>query len=311
MRLRALLALGVLGLLGVTGAAGCGRGIAPASGAGSTPSSSTGSPSTPGGAGAGELTGVGTVLDRGQGPQLCLGGVRESYPPQCEGPPIVGWDWATAPDTRTAAGVTWGDYAVTGTWDGSVFTMTRPPVGVQDYRGPLPPPVAGAAGLATPCPAPVGGWRPAEPARATQATLEAALATAARLPGYGTAWVDQSVNPADPSTQPELMNDPTRLVLNVRVTGDLAAAEAALRAVWGGALCVSAGRYTEAQLRTVVDVLAQQATQLGLLEAAGPSGLADHVSIRVIHDDGTLQAELDRRYGAGVVRVLSALVPVG
>ena len=35
-----------------------------------------------------------TVIDAGSGAELCLGGVDESLPPQCDGPPLVGWDWA-------------------------------------------------------------------------------------------------------------------------------------------------------------------------------------------------------------------------
>ncbi len=308
-RLRALLALGVVGMLGMS-VAGCGRGVAPGAAGSASPPTATGSATWGRAPGSGELVGVGTVLDRGTGPQLCLGGVAESYPPQCAGPPLLGWDWTTAPARQSANGVTWGEYAVTGTWDGTAFTLTRPPVDLPRYAGPLPTPLGGAGSLATPCPAPSGGWRPLDPARTTQTTLGAALAAAAGLPGYAGAWVDQSVNPADPATSPELMNDPAQLVLNVRVAGDLAGAEAALRVVWGGALCVSAGRHTAVEAQRIVDELSAQSEQLGLLEAIGPAGTSDVVQIRVIHDDGGLQAELDRRYGAALVRVVSALEPV-
>lgn len=83
-----------------------------------------GSPAAPG-----EVRGQGTVLQVGGAPpQLCLGGVAESYPPQCGGPEVVNWDWATTQQWESASGVTWGAYAVTGTWDGTVFTSTRAPV---------------------------------------------------------------------------------------------------------------------------------------------------------------------------------------
>lgn len=58
----------------------------------------------------------------GEEPQLCLGAIAESYPPQCGGPEIAGWDWDTVDGEESASGVTWGAYAVTGTWDGTVFT---------------------------------------------------------------------------------------------------------------------------------------------------------------------------------------------
>ena len=37
--------------------------------------------------------GIVTILDDGEGPELCLGAVAESWPPQCGGPPVLGWDW--------------------------------------------------------------------------------------------------------------------------------------------------------------------------------------------------------------------------
>lgn len=106
----------------------------------------------------GEVTthGVATVLDDGGGPELCLGGVAESWPPQCDGPPLVGWDWEqqrqvpAPPGTdatggyTAASGVRWGEYALTGQWDGTSFTVGtvaadsphgRPPPAV-----PTPPP---------------------------------------------------------------------------------------------------------------------------------------------------------------------------
>jgi hypothetical protein len=71
----------------------------------------------------GTVIGQGTVLQKDdEEPQLCLGGVAESYPPQCGGPEIVGWDWDAVEGEESASGVTWGTYAVTGTWDGTVFT---------------------------------------------------------------------------------------------------------------------------------------------------------------------------------------------
>ena len=70
------------------------------------------------------LEGSGTVLDDGSGPQLCLGGVAESLPPQCGGIPLVGWDWGAVEGEESAAGTTWGDFQVVGTYDGEVFTVT-------------------------------------------------------------------------------------------------------------------------------------------------------------------------------------------
>src|SRR4051812_24259987 len=73
----------------------------------------------------GEVFGQGTVIQTGDAaPQLCLGAVAESYPPQCSGPEISGWDWETIDGEESSGDVTWGAYAVTGGWDGTTFSFT-------------------------------------------------------------------------------------------------------------------------------------------------------------------------------------------
>ena len=60
-------------------------------------------------------------------------------------------------------------------------------------------------------------------------------------------WVDQSINPAydrmlagESGIEIELqMNDPRLEIVNIQVTGDPVAADAELRTVWGGSLCVT------------------------------------------------------------------------
>lgn len=97
----------------------------------------------------GPVTGVGTVLQPPDGPAgLCLGPVAESFPPQCEGIPVVGWDWErNPPDAQTEAGAPltrWGTYAVTGEFDGLTFTVTDAvPLALYDtIAEPTPTPVA-------------------------------------------------------------------------------------------------------------------------------------------------------------------------
>lgn len=65
--------------------------------------------------------GLATVMDKA-GPELCLGAVAESWPPQCGGPPIEGWDWADHHGVfERQQRIRWGQFLVTGTWDGSTF----------------------------------------------------------------------------------------------------------------------------------------------------------------------------------------------
>jgi hypothetical protein len=80
-------------------------------------------PRTP--AASGQVTAVATVLQEGDGPpELCLGAIAESYPPQCGGPAITGWDW-DAVEAESAHGTTWGMYEVKGSWDGETFALTE------------------------------------------------------------------------------------------------------------------------------------------------------------------------------------------
>jgi hypothetical protein len=127
MRTRGLLRLAcvAVGLLAVTGCAGS---AAP----GTSPATAPGEFPRP--AAAGEVLAQATVLQKdGEEPQLCLGAVADSYPPQCGGPPILGWDWAAVEQAESASGVTWGTYAITGTWDATAFTVTQPPVPLSLY----------------------------------------------------------------------------------------------------------------------------------------------------------------------------------
>jgi hypothetical protein len=62
--------------------------------------------------------------------ELC-GAVAESYPPQCGGLPVTGWDW-DAVEHEEAEGVRWGSYLVTGTFDGKSFVLTEDPVPTAD-----------------------------------------------------------------------------------------------------------------------------------------------------------------------------------
>jgi hypothetical protein len=86
-----------------------------------------------------------TVMDTGQGsqgPELCLGPVAESYPPQCGGPALLDWDWADHDGTYDEHGdVRWGTYALTGSWDGTSFSATEAvPGALYDPAMPTPTP---------------------------------------------------------------------------------------------------------------------------------------------------------------------------
>jgi hypothetical protein len=54
------------------------------------------------------------LIDSVEGPELCLGAVIESLPPQCSGPVVDGLDFGDW--SETASGVTWGQRTVTLAW---------------------------------------------------------------------------------------------------------------------------------------------------------------------------------------------------
>ncbi|HEV2811599.1 MAG TPA: hypothetical protein VGV93_14520 [Acidimicrobiales bacterium] len=224
-----------------------------------------------------------TVLESpGHGPQLCQA-VAESYPPQCSGPDVVGWDWATAEGEETANGTTWGAYEVTGTWDGTRLTLTEPP-GPPRFHHP-----EGRVELSTPCPEPDGGWLVMDRAAAGDEALARAQERAGSLPGFAGLWIDQSTGP----------------VLNVRFTDDVEAAETELREVWGGALCVSPAERSLAELQTIQAEVTTDETTFSSINAP-----ANVVEVQVMVADPDHQAAYDARYGDGAVVVTGWLEPV-
>ncbi len=184
-----------------------------------------------------------TVLESpDHGPQLCYA-VMESYPPQCGGPRIEGWDWS-AVDAESASGTTWGEYVVAGTFDGQTFRLTQPPRPADRT-----PPPASDDDLRTPCPEPPGGWTPVDPERATGETFRQAVARARSTEGFGDLWIDQRIPPKQLTERNS--NDPKRFVLNIATKGDRAAMTAAVREVWGGSLCISTTERSQAELQEI------------------------------------------------------------
>lgn len=257
-------------------------------------------------------TATATVLESpDHGPQLCLGGIATSLPPQCGGPDITGWSWDDVDNYETLSGTTWGTYTVVGTYDGGVFTPTEPPRPPEEPEGPAD----GGPRFETPCEEPPDGWAVVDEARATRGAMDEAMAYAVEQPDHAGTWVDQSINPAlddnadlAPEDVEAAANDPTQLILNFRFTGDVERHEADIREIWSGALCVSPAEHTEAELRDIQRQLTDEYADV--LLGSSVDVVTGHVELRVILDDGDLQRELDERYGEGLVRVHSALQPV-
>jgi hypothetical protein len=84
-----------------------------------------------------------TVLQKADAdvPELC-GMATASIPPICGGIPVSGWDWESV-EHETLHGVRWGDYIVTGVFDGESLVLTEDPVSkaevdMADYPHLLP-----------------------------------------------------------------------------------------------------------------------------------------------------------------------------
>jgi hypothetical protein len=238
------------------------------------------------------------------GPQLC-NVMAMSYPPQCGGPDIANWDWA-ALERESANGTTWGNYLLTGTWDAAsqTFTLTEPAVNAEDAPesarpdGPLPD-------FTSPCPTPAGGWHAIDPSRATNDAMQQAMTLARAEPEFAGAWLDQSYLPAT-GGESTAANDPLRYVLNLRFTGDLDRHESQIREVWGGALCLSQATRPYAELETVANEIsaAERPLSVGVSEVTGT------IEVTVVVATEEAQADLDRRYGAGVVVLVGWLRPI-
>lgn len=243
-----------------------------------------------------------TVLEGGgHGPQLCSN-VMESNPPQCDGPDVVGWDWSKVAH-ESVRGVKWGQYRVVGTWDGARLTLTEPP------GAPVKPPKEEGDVFASACPEPEGGWRPVDPAKATEQDMNAAIERARTAQDYAGTFLDRlTPMPAHPERQ--MAVDAENYVLNLRFTGDLAGREEWIREVWGGALCLSDAKHTEAELEAVQKELEGEMEDSGIVSVSSGT-MANRVEIRVWVVTEELRGRLAKKYGSDTISIDGALKPVG
>jgi hypothetical protein len=249
-----------------------------------------------------------TVLqDKSHGPELCLSGVLDSLPPQCGGVPVTNWRWDQVDGERSVNGTTWGTYRLVGTYDGTSFTAAE--TGAPEHQ---PPPTAEERfenEPKTPCHEPAGGWKVPDPARRSERYLEPVSNAAKVEPDFAGLWLSY-LEPMGGN----VAEDPGEFVLNAAFTGDLARHEAELRPLWGGRLCVTRLHRTLDALSRIQNELTSGdvAKRLGLqVLTAGVDQVANRVNARVVVLPDEAQAAIDRRYGAGVVDLSAALIPVG
>src|SRR5690348_10075069 len=131
MRTRVLTLLLLAGVLAGCGNEGSTPSEAPKA-AGSAPSSPVATPTSlptavPSASGLVTTVAPVTVLALpGKSAEACVGGVRTSLPPQCGGPVLRGFDWADhAGDFEESGGIRWGEFVVTGRFDGTAIDVTE------------------------------------------------------------------------------------------------------------------------------------------------------------------------------------------
>lgn len=238
------------------------------------------------------------VLENAEhGPELCVGAVLDSFPPQCGDVPIVGWDWDKVGGEKRVSSTIYGRYHVVGRYDGTSFTLTEAPGPPEPFEGP-------SVEFETPCPKPHD--KP-DPSKTSQEDFESAIETAQSSPDFAALWIDAAMVGAPG----EEYQDTPNTMLNAAFTGDLALHEAELRKHWGGYLCVSQREHTSAELRAIQSELHTVARDLGMrLLSVGADEYQGFVELTVVFGDEQDQAALDARYGKGLVKLFSRLKPV-
>ena len=240
-----------------------------------------------------------TVLSSpAHGPQLCSF-VMESYPPQCEGPDVAGWDWAVV-QHESALGTSWGTYDVVGTFDDNVFTLTEPPI----HRRSNAPTAPDERKPVSPCPEPADGWPIPDASKARQEDMARIGSAARTVDGYAGVWIGWLIPDAEITERSSA--DPDNFVVNVLTTGDIAATERAVRDVWGGKLCVASAHHTERELRQIAD----QVVDTPGMTSVGTDEIRGKVTIGVWVAYEALWQRLAAEHGAGVIELAGLLRPI-
>ena len=236
-----------------------------------------------------------TVLEsKEHGPMLCLGGMMDSYPPQCGDVPIDGWDWGAVAGEERAGGTTWGAYYVRGTYEDGRFGVVR----VGRFRN---EPSRDDYDFSPACERP---WLTPNPGKTSYEDFEAAVTYANNQRDVSAVWVSYLDEEDPPEERDEML-------LNAAFTGRLLQHEAEIRERWGGPLCVV--RYDVARRRLskiqrqlhgpVADELDYQSLGSSVDE------VGSKVELYVVLLTVELKDELERRFG-DLVEVTGALQPV-
>ena len=238
---------------------------------------------------------VAVLEDSTHGPALCTV-LNASLPPQCGGIPVVGWNWDQVDGEETVGGTTWVEnIEVVGTFDGTTFTVTQPPL-----PAPTPTTIDPLRSRPVPCPEPEGGWRTLTPQQQSGLSQLDAITYARSQPDLVTLW---AATPATASAG---------VVLVAVFTGDLDRHRTELEARWGGSVCVIADTAPAKPLeQTRQRFLAEGADRYGItITSAAIDEFAQTVEIGVLTADQATIAAVTEDYN-GVVRLHPLFEEIG
>jgi hypothetical protein len=297
MRRRTLVVISVVGLVALS----CGNQPVETR-SGPSSSSSSQPPSSPPKALSDDQVyeGTGMVFEEAKRPRLCLGPTHDTLPP-CEGTDLRGWSWEGL-DFDEVGDTRYGRYTIRGTYVDGVFTLTDEPEVPKPYEG-------DGDSITAPCDEPESGWEMPDPQRTTEDDRLAATRAAEDEPDFSGAWIDYI---EEPTTEEEMQPWGPSIVLVLAFTGDAERHEVAAREHWGGALCVWVADRTEKELSDIqTDLSEGWIEDMGIETTWSSTDITvGVVEIGVILSTPEFEAELDRRYGEGVVVVFPALRPV-
>ena len=238
-----------------------------------------------------QVTAGGTVFQHGDAtPVLCMGGLMESYPPQCSDqlqPLLQGWSWDDIDGEVSASDVKWLESVfIRGEYDAVVNTLTV--IEHRSYNDEDAARFTAAFPLvdhSVPCAEPEGGWP-----RGRAGWPDAEVAA---LDGYAGAW--GSAGAEGPP------------VMVVKFTGDLAAAQSAVEDLYPGAVCVIAADHDAHQLEQIRQAVTQAAAWKTVDVMVDVTG--EWVEAVSLAPQPELQAEFDAEFGPGLVRLRSMMLP--
>jgi len=229
-----------------------------------------------------------SVIEEADGPRLCFN-VLDSLPPRCgTGLVLNDWSWDDIGVEQVRNDVTWVDSIyVTGTYDEAAQAFTVDGAGIpsdadrERLMRSLPMP-----DLSVPCPTPSGGWP-------SSTGVEWPADKIAAIDGYAGSWRDEG-----------------QQVMTVKFTGDVTAAEAAVRQLYSDPLCVISAERSEAELTAIHgQLLAMSSVQL--LDAwVHVDASGEWIGAHTIAPDAVRQSAFDAEFGQGVVRLEPVLHPL-